>query len=302
MKHKQMVTAAAAAAAALAAAAAMVAASALAAPPPAAPAAPAAPASPAPASAEGLAVPVGYRLVWADEFNTDGLPDINKWVHDTARNRPGWHNNELQYYSGPRTDNAVVKGGKLIITARKESLKDAADWGGQRYTSTRLLTRGKGDWTYGYFEISARMPCGKGTWPAIWTLGSGGRWPDDGELDILEHMGRDPQRSHSAVHVAAGHGGQAFSGTAPAPTACTQFHRYQMHWTPAGVVFGVDGRPHMRYPKLDLGPRAWPFDQPQYLLLNLAIGGDLGGPVDDSIFPAAFEVDYVRVYQAAPKR
>lgn len=256
---------------------------------------------PVAASSGGLTVPAGYRLVWSDEFDTDGLPDPTKWVHDTVRNKPGWHNNELQYYSGPRAENAVVKGGKLIITARKEALKDAADWGGQRYTSARLLTRGKGEWTYGYFEISARMPCGKGTWPAIWTLGSGGRWPEDGELDILEHMGREPGRTNSAVHVAAGHGGQGASGGTPVPTACTQFHRYQMHWTPDGVVFGVDGFAHMRYPKLDLGPRAWPFDKPQYLLLNLAIGGDLGGPVDDSIFPAAFEVDYVRVYQAPPK-
>lgn len=253
-------------------------------------------------AAETFTVPAGYRLVWADEFNTDGLPDPAKWVHDTGRNKEGWHNNEQQYYSGPRAENAVVRGGKLVITARLESLRTAPDWGGQRYTSARLLTRGKADWTYGFFEISARMPCGKGTWPALWTLGSGGRWPEDGELDILEHMGRDPLRTHSAVHVAAGHGGQATFGSTPLPEACQRFNRYQMHWTPSGVVFGVNGAAHLRYPKLDLGPRAWPFDEPQFLLINLAIGGDLGGPVDDRIFPAALEVDYVRVYQGPPAR
>lgn len=104
------------------------------------------------------------------------------------------------------------------------------------------------------------------------------------------------------MHVAAGHGGQAIGGSTPLPEACTRFNRHQTHWTPSGVVFGVNGAAHLRYPKLDLGPRAWPFDAPQFLLLNLAIGGDLGGPVDDSIFPVALEVDYVHVYQGTPLR
>jgi beta-glucanase (GH16 family) len=251
-----------------------------------------------PAAAQGFDVPPGYRLVWADEFDRDGLPDPAKWVHDTHRNREGWYNNELQYYAGPRAENAVVRGGRLVITARRESLASAADWGGQRYTSARLLTRGRQDWTYGFFEISARMPCGRGTWPAIWTLGSGGRWPDDGELDILEHFGRVPERVSSAVHVKAGHAGRSVHGSVPMPTACDAFHRYQMHWTPDGVSFGVDGVAHLHFPRMDGGADIWPFDQPQYLLLNLAIGGHLGGPVDDAIFPVAMEVDYVRVYQA----
>ena len=250
------------------------------------------------AGAWPLAVPSDYKLVWSDEFDTDGLPDPNKWDHDTGRNKQGWHNNELQYYSGSRAANAVVKGGRLIITARKESMSSAADWGGQRYTSSRLFTRGKADWTYGFFEVRARMPCGKGTWPAIWTLGSKGRWPDDGELDIMEHVGSDPRRVSSAVHMSAGHGGQGISGAALVADACRKFHNYQMHWTADGVRFGIDGFAHMRYPNLKLGPAAWPFDSPQFLLLNIAIGGDLGGAVDDHIFPVAMEVDYVRVYRA----
>jgi beta-glucanase (GH16 family) len=249
------------------------------------------------ASAGPFGPPGHYRLVWADEFDQPGLPDPTRWTYDTHRNKEGWYNNERQYYTQSRLENAVVRDGKLTIHARKEALKSAADWGGQPYTSARLLTRGLAQWTYGFFEVSAKMPCGKGTWPAIWTLGVGGRWPDDGELDIMEHVGSNPEHTSSAVHVAMGHAGQAFSGSTRVPDACQRFHRYQMHWTPNGVTFGVDGQPFMRYPKTDVGPRGWPFDAPQFLILNIAIGGDLGGPVDDSIFPVAMEVEYVRVYQ-----
>jgi beta-glucanase (GH16 family) len=256
-------------------------------------------AAPLPAvAASDLRVPEGYRLVWADEFDTPGHPDPARWVHDTVRNREGWYNNERQYYAGPRLENARVQDGRMTIQARRETLRTAPDWGGQAYTSARLITRGKAEWTYGFFEVRARMPCGKGSWPAIWLLGSGGRWPDDGELDIMEHVGSQPQRVTSAVHVAAGHAGQATSGAARLPTACSAFHNYQMHWTADGVTFGVDGHSHLRYQKMDLGKRAWPFDAPMFLILNVAIGGDLGGPVDDGAFPLAMEVEYVRVYQA----
>lgn len=251
------------------------------------------------AHAQPSNVPAGYMLVWADEFDTPGLPDATKWVHDTAFNKKGWFNNELQYYAGPRAENAVVRDGKLVITARLERLPAAADWGGQAYTSSRLITRGLAEWTYGFFEIRARLPCGAGTWPAIWTLGRGGAWPDDGELDIMEHQGRQPEQTSSAVHTAAGHGARAVWAVSRLPTACGAFHRYQMLWTPEGVMFGVDGAMHLNYPNLGLGRKAWPFDAPQFLLLNLAIGGDLGGPVDDRIFPVTMEVDYVRVYQPA---
>lgn len=252
--------------------------------------------------AEPMAPPAHYKLVWADEFDKPGLPDPARWVFDTVRNKDGWYNNEQQYYSAGREANAVVRDGRLFITARKESLNTQADWGGQKYTSARLITRGKADWLYGFFEVRAKLPCGKGTWPAIWMLGTGGRWPEDGELDIMEHRGMFPDQVTSAVHVAAGHGGMAPGGAQRLPTACSQFHRYQMHWTPDDVQFGVDGFMHLRYPRLDTGPRAWPFSAAQFMILNLAIGGDLGGPVDDAIFPLAMEVDYVRVYQAEPAK
>ena len=196
----------------------------------------------------------------------------------------------------------MVRGGKLLITARKESLSAAPDWGGQQYTSARLLTRGLAEWTSGFFEIRAKLPCGLGTWPAIWMLGTHGDWPANGELDIMEHIGRNPGRVMSTIHTLAGSGAHGVGAavtvpdsaarsiatrccgpSATSPSASTAWSTSPIRaWTsaPAGAA------------------RAWPFDAPQFLLLNLAIGGDLGGPVDDGIFPVTMEVDYVRVWQA----
>lgn len=254
------------------------------------------PVTPVPPVAVGPA-PASYRLVWADEFSVDGLPDATRWDYDTDRNRLGWYNNELQYYSGPRLDNAQVSAGRLRITARRESLSTAPDWGGQRYTSTRLITRGKAAWTYGFFEIRARMPCGTGTWPALWMLGSGGIWPDDGEIDILEHVGRTPGEILGTVHTPVT-GGSGNGSRRLLESACTAFHDYQLLWTADEIAIGVDGAVYHRYRNPRSGRAAWPFDAPQYLLLNLAIGGTLGGAVDDAIFPRTLEVEHVRVWQA----
>ncbi len=243
-------------------------------------------------------VPAGHVLVWADEFNTPGLPDPARWLHDTGRNVAGWHNNERQYYADKRPENAVVRDGKLVITARLESLSSAADWGGQRYTSARLITRGLADWTYGFFEVRAKLPCGQGTWPAIWTLGSGGAWPDDGELDILEQVGSNPSRVFSTVHTQVS-GGTGSGAAVQVADACSMFHNYQMLWTVDAIEFSVDGVPHYRYANPRQGRSTWPFSAPQFLILNLAIGGDLGGVVDDRIFPVTLEIEHVRVYQQA---
>ena len=257
------------------------------------------------APAEHLRPPDGWQMAWHDEFDVDGLPDPKKWGNDTFFNKKGWFNHEAQYYSGPRPENAVVSGGRLLITARKESLSSQPDWGGQGYTSARLLTRGLAEWTYGFFEIRARLPCGLGTWPAIWMLGTQGDWPANGELDIMEHVGRWQGRVLSTVHTLAGNGAHGVGGAITVPDACTAFHRYQMLWTERGITFGMDGVEHLNFPRLDVGPagaaRVWPFDAPQFLTLNVAIGGDLGGPVDDAIFPLAMEVDYVRFWQAPKK-
>ena len=243
-------------------------------------------------------MPASYRLVWADEFSVDGLPDAARWDYDTERNRVGWYNNELQYYSGPRSENARVSDGALRITARRESLSTAPDWGGQRYTSTRLVTRGRAAWTYGFFEIRAKLPCGRGTWPAIWMLGSGGVWPDDGEIDIMEQVGSNPSRVFGTVHTRAGSGGASIGAATQVPDACTAFHDYQLHWTPNEITVGVDGVVYFRYGNPGTGRDRWPFNQPQYLLLNIAIGGVLGGVVDDGVFPVVMDIDHVRIWQA----
>jgi beta-glucanase (GH16 family) len=259
------------------------------------------PAPPPPAATvPALAVPEGYRLVWADEFDQAGLPDASRWVHDTGMNKTGWHNREKQYYGGPRLENAAVQDGRLVITARREDLSAQPDWGGQAYSSARLITAGKRDWTYGFFEVRAKLPCGGGTWPAIWMLGSEGGWPAGGELDILEQVGNNPTRVFSTVHTTAGSGGNGQGAATTLADPCTAFHNYQMHWTAQEIRFGIDGVVHYTYRNPGTGTAAWPFDKPQFLILNVAIGGDLGGAVDDGIFPVSMQVEYARVFQKAP--
>ena len=261
--------------------------------------APAAP-LPAPSAMPAGGIPSGWKLAWADEFAVDGLPDAAKWDYDTERNKLGWHNNEKQYYAKARLENARVANGKLIITARKEQLAGAADYGGQSYTSARLFTRGKVEWTYGFFDIRAKLPCGLGTWPAIWMLATKGSWPAMGEIDIMEHVGKKKGEVLGTVHTLAyNHTINTQKGsTVMVPDACDAFHNYQLRWEADGLTIGVDDKNYFHFPNAKDGDAAkWPFSTPQYLLLNLAIGGDLGGAVDDAIFPVQMEVEYVRVYQ-----
>lgn len=254
-------------------------------------------ASPAAAQDQSPQVPAGYSLVWSDEFDDAGLPDAAKWQFDTEANKTGWYNNELQYYAANRLDNSRIAHGVLSIVARHEALAEAADFGGQHYTSARLITRDRASWTYGFFEVRAKLPCGAGTWPAIWMLGEEGSWPDGGEIDIMEQVGNDPDMVFSTLHNRATAGTSGDGGGLTLATACTQFHNYQLQWTTDALLLSVDGQPIHSYRKAEKGKDGWPYDRPQYLLLNLAIGGDMAGEVDDSIFPAAFEIDYVRVYQ-----
>ena len=254
-------------------------------------------ATPAAAAASPDA-PAGYVLVWSDEFDRDGQPDASRWDYDTGRNLLGWFNNERQYYARARPENALVSNGRLRITARHEDLRSATDWGGQHYTSARLLTRGRADWTYGFFEVRAKLPCGRGTWPAIWTLGSRGVWPDAGEIDLMEQVGSNPSRVFGTVHTLQS-GGVGTGAAVQVPDACTRFHNYQRHWTTDALEIGIDGVVHYRYTNARAGASSWPFDAPQFLLINLAIGGDLGGNIDDSIFPVTLEIEHVRVFQTA---
>lgn len=271
----------------------------------------AAPAAPAPivetsaSPQEPHRAPRGYELVFADEFDGEGMPDPDKWAYDTHRNAEGWYNNELQYYADARPENVRVEGGNLIIEARRETLDARAfgDYGGQEYTSTRLYTQGKAAWTYGFYEIRAKLPCQRGTWPAIWMLPEDPDvvWPEGGEIDIMEHVGYDPGVIHHSVHTKAFNFGRGTQKTTQynLPTACEKFHRYQLLWTPDMLLFGLDDEPKFAFRKTRSGQSRWPFDEPMHLLLNIAIGGDWGGRkgVDDDALPARMEIDHVRVYQ-----
>jgi beta-glucanase (GH16 family) len=254
---------------------------------------------------EMLAAPSGYRLVWADEFSADGLPDPARWRYDTHRNRQGWYNNERQYYAAGRPENSRIENGHLIIEARAERLDRARfpDWGRQRYTSARLYTKGTQAWTYGFFEIRAKLPCGIGIWPAIWMLpeDSSVPWPDGGEIDIMEHVGHVPGEINQTIHTRAYNHiiDTERSAKFMVADACDAMHRYQLLWTPDFILAGVDGQPRFLFRAVPGDVTRWPFDRPMHLLLNIAVGGDWGGQqgVREDAFPARFEIDYVRVYQ-----
>ncbi len=233
---------------------------------------------------------------WQDEFDVVGVPDSKKWGYDIGGT--GWGNNELQYYTNS-TKNARVEDGKLIIEALKEPLSN------KNYTSARLVTKNKADFLYGKFVIRAKLPQGRGTWPAIWALATNqsygaAYWPDNGEIDIMEHVGYDPNIVHGTVHTKSyNHGiGTQKSATITVPTAFTDFHEYSLEWKPTEIKVLIDGKEYFLFQNTGGGWQEWPFDKPQHLLLNLAVGGDWGGAkgVDDAIFPQRMEVDYVRVY------
>ncbi|MEL6858674.1 MAG: glycoside hydrolase family 16 protein [Pseudomonadota bacterium] len=247
--------------------------------------------------------PSDYNLVWSDEFSVDGLPDDAHWTYDKWRNPDGWWNDEKQYYAGPRAKNARVDNGHLIIEAHAEPTPIAQfpDTGGQTYTSARLMTQDRASWTYGYFEVRAKLPCGRGLWPAIWTLPQNrNAWPDDGEIDIMEYVGWDTNRIHATVHTKDRNHikGNQVSATYSTDTACGAFHTHSLLWTKDEILVAIDGTPYYHYQKTRNKYGEWPFDQAHYLILNLAIGG-WGGleGIDPEAFPARMEVDYVRIYQ-----
>lgn len=235
------------------------------------------------------------KLVWHDEFNYTGLPDSTKWSCEVGGN--GWGNAELEYYTKNRLENARVENGYLVIEARKEQ------WENRAYTSARLTTKGKGDWTYGHIEVRARLPKGVGTWPAIWMLGSHTplRWPLDGELDIMEEVGYDPGIIHASAHTKKYNHkiGTQKTATIPVPDCSDQFHVYSLDWNADTVAIGVDGKKYFQFTNEHTNDEAWPFHTPAHLLLNIAVGGMWGGKkgIDDSVFPQKMEIDYVRVYQ-----
>lgn len=240
-------------------------------------------------------------LVWSDEFDDAGLPDSSRWGYDAGDGCPnlcGWGNRELEYYTVRRPENARVQDGHLIIEARQEA------WGSRPYTSARLVSKGKGDWRYGRFEIRAQLPRGNGTWPAIWMLptdGAYGGWPASGEIDIMEHVGFAPDSIHGSVHTTAYNHLKGTQSTAHLAVAdCERaFHVYAIEWTPERIDFFVDETRYHTFVNEGTGPAAWPFDQPFHLILNVAVGGNWGGVqgVTQDIWPQRMLVDYVRVFQ-----
>ncbi|MBD1397873.1 glycoside hydrolase family 16 protein [Pontibacter sp. JH31] len=237
--------------------------------------------------------------VWADEFDYTGQPNPDKWGYDIGGT--GWGNNELQFYTN-KASNASVANGILKITARRENTE------GKEYSSARLVTKNKGDFLYGRFEIKAKLPTGLGTWPAIWMLPTDwayGGWPRSGEIDIMEHVGYDQNNVHITVHTEAyNHSKNTQKGKSKIiETASTAFHLYRVDWTPYAIRGYIDDLPVFEFINEGKGINEWPFDKRFHLLLNIAVGGNWGGAkgVDPSVFPQTMEVDYVRVYKMIQK-
>ncbi|MBN2480658.1 MAG: glycoside hydrolase family 16 protein [Bacteroidales bacterium] len=239
-----------------------------------------------------------WELIWADEFDYAGLPDSNSWTYQVGGH--GWGNHEKQFYTSMRPENARVENGILTIEARHEP------WDTMEYTSARLVTRGKHEWLYGRFEIRARIPFGTGTWPAIWmmparnTYGSGG-WPDNGEIDIMEHVGFNQDVIHASTHTRKYYWriNTQRTATIEVDNVSGTFHDYILEWYPNRIQVYVDDTLYFTSLNDNTGWEAWPFDQPFYLIMNIAVGGDWGGQkgIDNSIWPQRMEVDYVRVYR-----
>lgn len=232
-------------------------------------------------------------LVFQDEFKGKTI-DSTKWGFDVGGH--GFGNEELQYYTKNRKENARVEDGKLIIEARKEK------WEDNDYTSAKLITHKTFPFQYGSIEVRAKLPKGKGTWPAIWMLSADiKKWPDDGEIDIMEHVGYNEGWIHASVHTKKYNHikGTQKTDTIFVKDAAEKFHVYRADWTPKKIEMYVDNQKYFTYNKSEDSNDAWPFDRPFYLILNQAVGGLWGGKhgVDATVYPQKMTVDYVRIYK-----
>ncbi len=244
-----------------------------------------------------------WVLTWSDEFEgtAGALPDPARWGFDVGTGTNGWGNAQ-QEYDTDRPENAALDGqGHLVITARKEAFQ------GSQYTSARLHTQGRFSQRYGRFEARMRLPRGQGLWPAFWMLGDSfdtQGWPDCGEIDVMEYRGQEPTRVTGTLHGRGYSGGSAITGSTPLPGGGAfdeAFHTFGVEWTPDWVAWELDGELWQVIPRSAIPAGApWAFDQPFFLLLNVAVGGNYVGNPDPSIFPPGgitTEIDWVRVYR-----
>jgi hypothetical protein len=226
------------------------------------------------------------NLVWEDNFDVDGAPDPTKWGYDLGGG--GWGNGEAQIYT-QSSNNVVVQGGVLKITARKEA--DGS------YTSARIKTENKKEFTYGKVEIRAKLPSGGGTWPALWMLGAnydqpGSEWPNSGEIDIMEHKGNEPGKIHGSLHYPGNFGGNANTNSTMISNP-GDYHIYSVIWSPQTIRFFVDGTQFHTF----VNNGSVPFNHDFFLIFNVAMGGTFGGTIDPAFTQGTMEVDYVKLYQ-----
>lgn len=236
------------------------------------------------------------KLIWSDEFDSPQLNN-NSWTVLTGygAGNDGWGNNELQNYT---PHNISFADNCLVITARKTG--DDTKRGD--YTSARITTKGKQEFLYGRIEARLKFPQGRGVWPAFWMLGAQGGWPDNGEIDILEYVGYEPEVIHSALHTRSSFGNTVNKDRLYVRDLEKDFHIFGINWTKDKIEFYIDNPdyPYYTYAPKEKTAQNWPFDKPQYILLNLAVGGGWGGRkgVDNTIFPQEYLIDWVRVYVA----
>ncbi len=249
-----------------------------------------------------------WTLAWSDEFNgpAGSAVDGTKWVAEIGNGSNGWGNHQREYNTNSTRNASMDGAGNLVITAIKESLgKKYRCWYGEcQYTSARLKTQGRFEQAYGRFEARIRVPYGQGIWPAFWMLGNNiqtAGWPACGEIDIMEHIGREPYNVYGTIHGPgySGAGGIGAPYTLTSARFTDDFHVFAVEWEPNQIRWYVDGQLYQTRTPADLPPgSAWVFDHPHFMILNLAVGGYWpGDPDSTTVFPQKMYVDYVRVYR-----